>query len=179
MPTQKTLLLKCFFLSGIFLLNHVYAQKLNYKIDHYGTERGLSQGSVFAMLKDSRGTMWFGTQDGLNKWDGESFTVFRPSEKKKNSIDGIEIKKIIEDENGDLWIGTESALNRYSYTSSNFSKYVIRDQQGRIAKSEVFPIKAMNGMVWYWSALEGLVKLNVKTGHKQLVLPNQSFKTSY
>lgn len=179
MPTQKPLLLKWFLVSGIFLLNQGYAQKLNYKIDHYGTEKGLSQGSVFAMIKDTRGTMWFGTQDGLNKWDGESFTVFRPSQKKNNSIDGIEIKKIIEDENGDLWIGTESALNRYSYVSNNFSKYTITDQQGRVAKSEVFPIKAMSGMVWYWSAVEGLVKLHVKTGHKQLILPNQSFKTSY
>ncbi|RFS13929.1 7TM diverse intracellular signaling domain-containing protein [Emticicia sp. C21] len=179
MPTQKPLLLKWFLVSGLFLLNQVYAQKLNYKIDHYGTEKGLSQGSVFAMLKDSRGTMWFGTQDGLNIWDGESFTVFRPSQKKANGIDGIEIKKIIEDENGDLWIGTESALNRYSYVSNNFSKYTITDQQGRVAKSEVFPIKAMDGMVWYWSAVEGLVKLNVKTGRKKLILPNQSFKTSY
>lgn len=179
MPTQKPLLLKWFLVSGIFLLNQVYAQKLNYKIDHYGTEKGLSQGSVFAMIKDTRGTMWFGTQDGLNKWDGESFTVFRPSQKKNNSIDGIEIKKIIEDENGDLWIGTESALNRYSYVSNNFNKYTITDQKGRVAKSEVFPIKAMSGMVWYWSAVEGLVKLHVKTGHKQLILPNQSFKTSY
>jgi signal transduction histidine kinase/ligand-binding sensor domain-containing protein len=179
MPIFKPLLLKWFILSGIFLFNQIFAQKLNYKIDHYGTEKGLSQGSVFAMLKDSRGTMWFGTQDGLNKWDGESFTVFRPSQKRSNSIDGIEIKKIIEDENGDLWIGTESALNRYSYASNNFSKYTISDQKGRVAKSEVFPVKAMNGMVWYWSALEGLVKLHVQTGRKQFILPNQSFKTSY
>lgn len=179
MPSLRLLLLKWFFFSGLFLFNQVVAQKLNYRINHYGTEKGLSQGSVLAMLKDSRGTMWFGTQDGLNKWDGESFTIFRPSQKKNNSIDGIEIKKIIEDENGDLWIGTESALNHYSYASNSFSKYIITDQQGRVAKSEVFPIKAMNNMVWYWSALEGLVKLNVKSGRKQLILPNQSFKTSY
>src|SRR6218665_3376701 len=108
MPISRSLLLKWFLLSGVFLLNQVYDQTLNYKIYHYGTEKVLSQGSVFAMLKDSRGTMWFGTQDGLNKWDGESFTVFRPSQKRNNSIDGIEIKKIIEDENGALWIGTES-----------------------------------------------------------------------
>ncbi|RYU96816.1 sensor histidine kinase [Emticicia agri] len=179
MPSQKLLLCRWFFLSGIFLLNQVYAQKLNYRIDHYGTEKGLSQGSVFAMLKDSRGTMWFGTQDGLNKWDGESFTVFRPSQKKKNSIDGIEIKKLIEDENGDLWIGTESALNRYSYVSNDFKQYHITNQQGKAVKSEVFPIKAVNSMVWYWSAIEGLVKLPIRTGKKQIVLPNQSFKTSY
>jgi signal transduction histidine kinase/ligand-binding sensor domain-containing protein len=179
MPAQKPSQLKWFFLSGLFLFNQVFAQKLNYRIDHYGTEKGLSQGSVLAMLKDSRGMMWFGTQDGLNRWDGESFTVFRPSQKKSNSIDGIEIKKIIEDENGDLWIGTESALNYYSYASNNFRKYTITDKEGIVAKSEVFPIKAVNGMVWYWSALEGLVKLNVRNGRKQIILPNQSFKTSY
>ncbi len=179
MPIRKHLPLIWFFLSGVLLFNQVFAQKLNYRIDHYGTEKGLSQGSVFAMLKDSRGIMWFGTQDGLNKWDGESFTVFRPSKKKSNSIDGIEIKKLIEDENGDLWIGTESALNKYSYLSDSFRQYAIKDNKGRLAKSEVFPIKAINGLVWYWSALEGLVKLNTRTGHKEFILPNQSFKTSY
>ncbi|MBA4852619.1 7TM diverse intracellular signaling domain-containing protein [Emticicia sp. BO119] len=179
MPFPKILLFRWVVLSGVFLFDQGYAQKLNYRIDHYGTEKGLSQGSVLAMLKDSRGTMWFGTQDGLNKWDGGAFTVFRPSKKKNNSIDGIEIKKIIEDEKGDLWIGTESALNHYNYTSNNFKAYTITDNQGKTVKSEVFPIKAMNGMVWYWSALEGLVKLSVKTGRKYLILPNQSFKTSY
>lgn len=181
MPIQKLLPLKWFLLSGIVFFNQVwvFAQKLNYRIDHYGTEKGLSQGSVFAMLKDSRGIMWFGTQDGLNRWNGESFMVFRPSRKKPNSIDGIEIKKIIEDENGDLWIGTESALNHYSYVSNSFRQYRFKDSQGQLRKSEVFPIKAMNGVVWYWSALEGLVKLNTATTRKQLILPNQSFKTSY
>jgi len=181
MPIQRLIPLKWFLLSGIVFFNQfwVAAQKLNYRIDHYGTEKGLSQGSVFAMLKDSRGTMWFGTQDGLNRWDGESFTVFRPSRKKTTSIDGIEIKKIIEDENVDLWIGTESALNHYSYVSNSFRQYRFKDKQGKVSKSEVFPIKAMNGVVWYWSALEGLVKLNTATAHKQLILPNQSFKTSY
>jgi signal transduction histidine kinase/ligand-binding sensor domain-containing protein len=123
--------------------------------------------------------MWFGTQDGLNKWDGESFTVFRPSKKKSNSIDGIEIKKLIEDNEGNLWIGTESALNQYSYSSNSFRQFAIKDNKGREIKSEVFPIKAIDGTVWYWSAVEGLVKLNTRTGTKKFILPNQSFKTSY
>lgn len=179
MPIRKFILLNWFLLSGVLLFNQARAQKLNYRIDHYGTEKGLSQGSVFAMLKDSRGTMWFGTQDGLNKWDGESFTVYRPSQKKKKNIDGIEIKKLIEDDKGNLWIGTESALNQYSYATNDFRQYPIKDSKGQSVKSEVFPIKAINGILWYWSGLEGLVKLNVKTAQKQFILPNQPFKTSY
>lgn len=181
MPCRKSLIFKHFVLSGLLLLYccTLAAQKLNYKIDHYGTEKGLSQGSVFAMLKDSRGTMWFGTQDGLNKWDGETFTVFRPSKKKNNSIDGIEIKKIIEDENGNLWIGTETALNQYSYVTNSFKKYSITDSVGKEIKTEVFPIKVTNGIVWYWSAAEGIVKLNLATAKKQLILLDPSFKTNY
>ena len=181
MPFRKLLPKKYFVLFGIFVVSFygLNAQNLNYRIDHYGTEKGLSQGSVFAMLKDSRGIMWFGTQDGLNKWDGETFTVFRPSTIKKNSIEGIEIKKIIEDDNGDLWIGTEASLNHYRYSSNDFHKYKITGKKGNVAKSEVFPIKASKGIIWYWSAVEGLVKLNLRTNRKQLILPNQSFNTNY
>lgn len=169
-----------YYLFGLFLIHFssVKAQKLNYRIDHYGTEMGLSQGSVFAMLKDSRGTMWFGTQDGLNKWDGESFKVYRPSKKQKNSINGIEIKKIIEGDKGDLWIGTETSLNHYRYSTNDFETFYT--QKGKqIIKNEVFPIKAAKGIIWYWSDEEGLVKLFIDSKKKQIVLPNNSFKTSY
>lgn len=169
------------FLVGLFICCFFYskAQKLNYRIDHYGTEMGLSQGSVFAMLRDSRGTMWFGTQDGLNKWDGENFTTFRPSKRQKNSVNGIEIKKIIEDDKGDLWIGTENSLNHYRYISNDFETFFTKNSKNEIVKNEVFPIKATNGVVWYWSDAEGLVKLFLKSQKKQIVLPNKSFNTNY
>ena len=168
-------------LVGLFICCFFYskAQKLNYRIDHYGTEMGLSQGSVFAMLRDSRGTMWFGTQDGLNKWDGENFTTFRPLKKQKNSINGIEIKKIIEDDKGDLWIGTENSLNHYRYLSNDFETYFTKNSKNKIVKNEIFPIKATKGTVWYWSDAEGLVKLFLKSQKKQVILPNKTFKTNY
>ena len=67
---RKTLFLVWY----IGLSLHLFGQ--TYQIERIGTDKGLSQGSVYTMLKDSRGFMWFGTQDGLNRYDGHHFKVY-------------------------------------------------------------------------------------------------------
>jgi ligand-binding sensor domain-containing protein len=53
------------------------AQPTNLKFDHIGLEQGLSQSTVYAITQDAQGFMWFGTQDGLNRYDGYLITVFK------------------------------------------------------------------------------------------------------
>jgi hypothetical protein len=55
----------------------IHAQKNRLKFEHIGTTAGLSQGSIICIFQDSRGFLWFGTRDGLNKYDGYKFTVYR------------------------------------------------------------------------------------------------------
>jgi hypothetical protein len=62
------------------------AQKLKYRIEHFGAEVALSQGSVFSIFKDSNVHMWFGTRDGLNLWNGKTLKVFLSSAKFKFSF---------------------------------------------------------------------------------------------
>jgi len=71
-----------------------------------GTRDGLSQSSVNCIFRDSYGFMWFGTQDGLNRYDGYSFTAYRHDPANPHSIADNQVKCILEDDRHRLWIGT-------------------------------------------------------------------------
>ena len=91
---------------------------------HYGLEEGLSQSSVLSLLQDNLGFLWIGTQDGLNRFDGYSFTVFRPNPDDLYALKGNEISAIIQSTDGALWIGTNAGLNRYDLITGKFTHWV-------------------------------------------------------
>ncbi len=100
-----------------------YAQSSDLKFKHITTADGLSQNTISCILQDSKGFMWFGTQDGLNKYDGSSFTHYHHDPYDSTSILGILIHCIVEDQNGNLWIGTESGLNMFDPSRNQFIRY--------------------------------------------------------
>ena len=88
-------------------------------------DQGLSQSVVTVTYQDSQGYIWVGTQDGLNRYDGYHFTIFRPDPESRSSLSDRQILSIIDDENGSLWIGTLlGGLNRYDRTTGHFTHYV-------------------------------------------------------
>ncbi|HRQ37395.1 MAG TPA: two-component regulator propeller domain-containing protein [Chloroflexota bacterium] len=94
------------------------------KFTHLSLEDGLSQTTVISILQDSRGFMWFGTQDGLNRYDGYDFVVYRNDPNDLNSLGDNRIRVIIEDAIGILWIGTEAGgLNKYDPGTDTFTRY--------------------------------------------------------
>ncbi|HMH23064.1 MAG TPA: two-component regulator propeller domain-containing protein [Puia sp.] len=100
------------------------AQQQHIKFQHLGTDQGLSQSNVTCILKDSRGFMWFGTRDGLNKYNGYEFRIYKNIAGEPGSISNNYITDIIEDSRGDLWIATwGGGLNRYDREKDRFSHY--------------------------------------------------------
>src|SRR5258705_8471889 len=93
-----------FFLLAIGFYSN--GQRENVKFAHLDINSGLSQSNVLCILQDSRGFIWFGTEDGLNKYDGYNFTVYKNDPEKNNSLSNSYINDIAEDNNGDLWIAT-------------------------------------------------------------------------
>ena len=81
-----------------------YAQENNFY--HYGLEEGLSQETVITLLKDSSGFLWVGTQDGLNRFDGDSFTTYKTVQEDALSIVDNYITVLLEHSNKTIWIGT-------------------------------------------------------------------------
>lgn len=98
------------------------------RFDHIGIEEGLSQSSVRVILQDSRGFMWFGTEDGLNRYDGYTFKTFKPDPDVSDSLSDRWITAIVEDRDGYLWVGTRlGGLNRFDPRTEEFKHYLHDD----------------------------------------------------
>ena len=110
-------------LISIILSLPVSAQKPDIKFQKRSLKDGLSQSTVYSILQDSRGLMWFGTQDGLNKYDGYHFTVYRHDPSDAHSLSHNEIFALYEDNTGTLWIGTSNGLNRFDRQQERFIHY--------------------------------------------------------
>jgi ligand-binding sensor domain-containing protein/signal transduction histidine kinase len=101
-----------------------FSQKQRIKFEHIGTNMGLSQSSVMSILQDSRGFMWFGTYDGLNKYDGYKFTVYKYNAENENSPGNNMIMDIAEDDRGNLWLATwGGGLNMFDWKKEKFIRY--------------------------------------------------------
>jgi PAS domain S-box-containing protein len=135
------------------------------RFEHLSIEDGLSQNAGLDIFQDSRGYLWIGTQDGLNRYDGYSFKVYKHDPDDPSSISHNSILKIAEDENGDLWIGTwGGGLNHYDPISEQFTRYLHADNiPGSISNNTVTSLKKdTSGNLWV-GTLNGLDRFDVES----------------
>src|SRR5687767_2550943 len=99
-----------------------YAQPYPGKIQRLTVEDGLSSNIVYAIHQDSKGFLWFGTHDGLNRYDGYSFRKYLHDPLDSNSIPDNNINAICEDAKGNLWIATRGGTCRYDQNTGIFSR---------------------------------------------------------
>ncbi len=107
-----------------FCYSIVYSQSANLKFEHLTVEDGLSGPKVKCIIQDRKGFMWFGTIDGLNKYDGYTFTVYRTDSKDSLTINNTDIRALYEDPSGIIWIATGGGgLNRFDPETEIFTSY--------------------------------------------------------
>ena len=113
-------------------------------------EDGLSQSVVSAILQDRRGFMWFGTQDGLNRYDGYEFRVYRRDPGDPNGISHSFVNDIAEDKSAALWIATEQGLSRYEPETDRFTRYLhIADDRNSLSHNAVAAVYVQrDNSVW-------------------------------
>ena len=128
-----------FFLIIQVLNTPIKAQKSQLRFQHYTTNDGLSQGVITCIAQDTRGFMWFGTYDGLNRFDGYNFKVFKPISNDTTSISDNRINSIIEDRNGMLWIGTNECMNSYDFKTNRFEHIYLYDSLRQKLKGYYYP----------------------------------------
>jgi ligand-binding sensor domain-containing protein/signal transduction histidine kinase len=114
--------IKIFFLLS-FLGIQIFPQQ-NIKFDRITSEDGLSQSSIFCIMQDSKGFLWFGTQGGLHKYDGYKFTVYKYHPFDSTSLSDNWVTSLVEDRDGVIWVGTYSggifSFDRHSKAFTNY-----------------------------------------------------------
>lgn len=158
----------------------VEAQYQNLKFESYSTIEGLSSSTCTDIFQDSKGFMWFGTIDGLNKFDGYQFTIYRPEYGKSNSLGGNRITSIVEDDFQNLWIGTSTGLNRFDQKTEIFHQVVLSDNS---EESSLVPINCLvydHQTLWV-GTVTGLVKIDLSGGVDQFTTEhyNSSPRSKY
>ena len=143
-----------------------------YRFNNINVDHGLSHNVVYAVRQDRYGFMWFGTQNGLNKYDGFSFTVYQNVPGDSTSISDNWITSILEDHSGTLWVGTRNGgLNRFDRATETFTRYPYFecpeeecDSPLALNSPDVTTIyEDRVGGMWI-GTFRGLSKLNVSTG---------------
>lgn len=114
-----------YFLLAYLLISPVFAQNQNPHFRHLTITNGLSQNNVTCILKDSQGFMWFGTVDGLNKYDGYQFTIYRHNPQDNGSLSHNYVHAIFEDSKKRLWVGTaDGGLSLFNRQTNAFINYL-------------------------------------------------------
>ncbi len=144
-------------------------QQLGAQIHHlrfqsYNTKDGLSQTHVLCIYQDSKGYLWFGTYNGLNRFDGKNFKVYQLSKSNSNTISGNWIKNITEDRDGNLWVSTyTSGVNKIDMRTQKIFRYQYKaDDKNALPSNETYQIHVDDkGLVWIATA-RGLCRYNEK-----------------
>jgi signal transduction histidine kinase/ligand-binding sensor domain-containing protein/CheY-like chemotaxis protein len=140
-----------------------YPQTEHLSFEHLGTAQGLSQSNVICSLQDSRGFMWFGTREGLNKFTGYGFTVYKNEIGNDKSLSNNLINDIVEDAGGNLWIATwGGGLDRFDRKTDQFTHYRhVAGDAGSISSNLVLALlKDSKGTIWVGTEDGGLDRMD-------------------
>ncbi len=127
----------------------VYAQVTNFRFEHLTVADGLSQAQPNCFFQDSEGYLWIGTQDGLNRYDGYTFKVYKNNPFDSTTLTHNWVWAVAEDDDKNLWIGTFQGLCKYIRGEDRFEQYyhqpnnpnsisgnrpnaIVKDKQGRL-----------------------------------------------
>ncbi|MGN8057709.1 ligand-binding sensor domain-containing protein [Pedobacter sp. 22163] len=139
---------------------------------NYQVENGLSNNSVICSLQDKNGFLWLGTKDGLNRFNGYQFKIFRNNPNDINSLGGNFIHSLHEDRNGKIWVGTDRGLYIYDPVDETFRKLAEAPME------EIREIKSdQNDNIWFIAGLT-LYRYNVPTRQCQVYSHEKYFHTT-
>jgi ligand-binding sensor domain-containing protein/signal transduction histidine kinase len=105
-------------------------QAPEFQVETLTVKDGLSQSSVWTILQDKEGFMWFGTADGLNRFDGYTFKVYRHDAQDPFSLRSNTVLSLLEDRQGIIWVGSSHGLDKYDRRTGRFS-YLADDSMYR------------------------------------------------
>lgn len=150
-------------LFAFFLFSSIFAYAQP-KFKVFDTEFGLSDNIVSSIAQDQQGYLWVGTEDGLNRFDGYSFKVYKYNPNEKNSIASNQISCLAVDNSNRIWIGHSSSVTRYDPSLNAFTQYKIDKTDSTAVCWISFIWIDKNDRVWLSVVGSGLMVLNPETG---------------
>jgi ligand-binding sensor domain-containing protein/signal transduction histidine kinase len=100
----------------------INAQQTELSFERISIEQGLSQSTVHSIIQDKTGFIWIATEDGLNRYDGHGFIVYRNERDNKTSISNNQVRALLQDKNGTIWAGTGNGLSALNLMYDDKSK---------------------------------------------------------
>ncbi len=141
--------------------------------DHLSLQDGLSQSVVMAVAQDAQGFMWMGTQDGLNRFDGYEFKIFKNRRNDSTSLSGNLVNALLVDGQGVLWVGSYGGLDRYDPDTEGFTRYQHDPQNpASLSDNAVTALAADAAGVLWVGTVAGLNRFDPATGQFQRYLAN-------
>ena len=143
----------------------VFSQSPGIRFNRITINQGLSLSSVYCIHQDNKGFLWFGTEDGLNKFDGKNFRIFRNIPGDTNSISYKWTEIIYEDLSGMLWFGSRRGLTRFDPVNEIFCQYYAdaKDPESLANDTITAVAKDTGNNLWVGTA-RGLNRINITTG---------------
>lgn len=167
---------KHLFLFVLFLINYtiLFPQTRQFYFQHLGLEEGLSQSSVLCIIQDKKGFMWFGTKEGLNRYDGSNFRIFSYNPNDTTSLGNNVVNALYEDEKGILWVGTDNGVYLYNPRTEAFSLLnSCSINQEKITHPVYKFISDHDNNIWIIVESQGIFCFNKKTQQlKHYIIPN-------
>lgn len=153
------------FFMVVFCLQYGTAQN-NFRFNHLSIQDGLSQNSINCIFQDRQGFMWFGTEDGLNKYDGYRFEIFKQRPDEPSSLSHNFVYAIHQDQQGYIWIGTYGGgLNRYDPMTESFSHYRhVSQDPHTLCNDKIFAICPGENQTLWLGTDAGLSLFDIKEG---------------
>lgn len=145
-----------------FLLTiNLHSQGNDFQFTHITSEDGLSVNGVTKILQDSKGFLWFGTYNGLHRYDGYNFKIFLPEPSNPKSISSHSILSLYEDFTGDIWVGTADGLNKFDWKTEQFHRYKNNPEDlHSLSYNHVYSVFEDKSRTLWVGTLEGLNKYN-------------------
>ena len=128
----------------------------NFNFKNITIEDGLSQSTVKTIYQDSKGYIWIGTDDGLNRYNGYEFKHYNHDEYNKNSIANDYICDIAEDKNGYIWVSTTNGLSRIDTDKDEIKNYYSKEDSGNLSNSNLWQILCTKDNRLIASTIDGL-----------------------
>lgn len=138
----------------------VVAQRFTFK--KYMVDQGLSENTVQVIMQDNHGFMWFGTKDGLNRFDGHQYRIFKNNPQDDNSIGNNFIRALYQDNNGIIWVGTDSKLFLMDPITETFKPFKKATTKGVSIHSAVTAVcPDYENQIWIGTMTQGVFVYNI------------------